>query len=429
MWRLAAVLAVAALAWSQGAASAPVGGPSVADDYQQDIDGLGVIARLQGHDITAKDALSERRWSHPFAGEPKSERAHQALLEMAMASVRQQAIASLVPALVTDCQSHATPADLAAFFPFWRAVVSKERDRLRAMGESDPLSSGVPLATLNRVSPATPGAEEAAKRSIRMWRLFSCAQTTYRSEAFTTLPKAFALPYGEGLFPIPVQGWTRLIRAPAMNALSPSGSLTRLFRAAEKEGMLSFPNSTDKAAFYRAFRTTANSDSCFNDVETATAYFATPPWRGTVFPPRAKPAATLREPFAGSPAFVVDVPTGWTACRDEPSVLYLSSDKGILALTIFEQGAPDRAVQSELAAAVLKGAGFPPSSRTEASSVAGASGTAFISSKAIGGRTLTVRVIIAPLDATHVASEVILPITGEDAAMTRLLTSVRLTKP
>ena len=434
MRRSLGILALAVLAWiacSQQAMSAPVSKPSALKDYQQDIDGLGVIARLQGEDITARESLSGFGPSFPVGGEPGSEHARRNLLEVAMTAVRSRASLALASALIKDCESQPTPEDLTAFFPFWRSVVATERDRLRAHGGSDPSIPGeVSLAALSRVGPATRGAEEVARRSIRMWRLNSCVQTAYRSDAFVAQPKAFASVYGGALLPVQDVGSKTSLRAPAMNALSPAGSLTRLFKAAEKAGMLSFPNRTDEIAFYRAYRTSSDLESCFNDVETATDYFETPPWRGSAFPPHARPSATLRAPFAGSPAFLVEVRAGWTACRDEPSVLYLESDNEVLALTM-PQAAADPVSLSNYAAAVLKGAGFPPFSHTEPAVVAGANGTAFVSSKIVAGQTVSIRVVVAPLDANHIGSETIIILgdagAKQQAMMDQVLNSVRLT--
>ena len=407
---LAAVLSMIALAWAseaQGAAAAPEAAPSVLAPYQQDIGGLGVIARLQGRDITAKDALAEfHPTSDSMLGQPGTDRARQALMEMAMAAVREDALEALVLVFSPDCSTKATPEDVTAYYRFWRALISQEQARSKSAGERETgVSWELSLEALAKVDQSTPGAEWVARWSVHQWRLYHCVQARYGSEVFTAAPKVFE----GGLRLDRPPGSGALLREPDSNALTPSGSIRRMFQEAEKAGLLSLPSPSDQEAFYRAYRPNSRFGRCFNDVETASAYFATPPWSSTGFPPRERPASTFRLPSASTPALLVDPPAGWTVCRYDPGGLFVaSSDESlILEFMIISDAPANRNDFDNFAANFISGVGFPPASQTEAAAIAGTSGTAYISSRSDSGETFTLRVVLARLDAAHVVSEAI----------------------
>ncbi len=219
-----------------------------------------------------------------------------------------------------------------------------------------------------------------------------------------------------------------------MNALTPSGSLFQLFREAEKAGLLSFPDEANRKAFFRPYRAGLPMSDCFNDVETAAAYFTTPPWRSTTFPPKARAGAALRYPASGSPAVLVDPPAGWDWCRNELGGLYLSSDDGpLFELSILTMDGPYQASMDKFIPAILRGAGFPAFSRSETATILGGAGTAYTSSKSFPGKTIELRIVAASLDPTHAIVESIVTPTdltpARRTALAKVLASVRRATP
>lgn len=426
---LAALAVIAVLA---GPTARALGAPKAGDDeptaaqYQHEIDELGVLATLQGHDIRAADVLPP---STPFPlmfGSPESEQARRNLLEFAMARVRRKAVVALAAALIPDCPTDPTPDDVTAFFPFWRAVFAKQTATIDDNGVSRPYPSA---AEINAIRPELAGAKEVADRFIRGWRLDQCIQQKYGGKAFRT----WRVERG-GLVPA-LLSTDKWIEAPDLNVLTPNESLEDLLLAARKAGLLSFPSEAYRSAFMRPYGATTSPSSCFNDVDAAVAYFRTPPWRGGVFPPVAKEQRVFRTSPMGSSGFEVSSAAGWQACILGSGVLTFERPdlKIVAAFAVFPDGKSDpQAIMNDLG--VVTGHwGFPPPKKLGTAAIAGVAGDMFSSELVSQGQRVVIETTIIRLDALSFGMQLVMkpspPTLGDIHALDQLLSTVKVLNP
>jgi hypothetical protein len=119
-------------------------------------------------------------------------------------------------------------------------------------------------------------------------------------------------------------------------------------------------------------------------------------------------AEVERLPAAGAPAFQVDVPTGWTTNRDGDGNLYViaGDHSAVLVLNMVTANDASSVTLDAFAATALSHANATPFSRKDATSLAGRSAVAYISTipnQSVG--TVQIRLVLARVDATHIAVE------------------------
>lgn len=141
-------------------------------------------------------------------------------------------------------------------------------------------------------------------------------------------------------------------------------------------------------------------------------------------------AGIERAPLTGAPAWVIDVPAGFTADRNERGALFVRSSmfSGILQLRVIPVPATEQPTLEDMAAAVFQGAQAAPVSRTVPFTVDGLSGKIFHSRTEQGGDGPSwLQVWIVRIDADHVG---LLGIRGADTltpAQTRTLEALART--
>jgi hypothetical protein len=114
-------------------------------------------------------------------------------------------------------------------------------------------------------------------------------------------------------------------------------------------------------------------------------------------------ADNYRVPQQGVPAIVVEVPAGWTGNYDQYGNLqFAATDHSFgVQFSMISGDEMASATPEAVAAAVFQAAGAPPYLRSEAASVAGYTGTAFIGILPVSGVNLDIRVVLAKVDSTH----------------------------
>jgi hypothetical protein len=143
-------------------------------------------------------------------------------------------------------------------------------------------------------------------------------------------------------------------------------------------------------------------------------------------------AETLRWPTTGQLAFTIELPQGW-AFSDGGSQALISANnhESSLGLFLINDGDRQNEPLSTLAAEILEASQSPPYSETAPGGVAGISGTIFISTAANpNGVDVVTRLMLARIDATHVAALIDMMVEGGDPAdrprMDALISGVRL---
>ena len=119
-------------------------------------------------------------------------------------------------------------------------------------------------------------------------------------------------------------------------------------------------------------------------------------------------AGVEHQPQSGTPAYEVDVPDGWQVSRDADGNMYLLANdhSGGLVLNIIGGIDTTSLNLDDLANQSLKVANAPPFTRSEAATIGGVNGMAYYSEIAqTGGGTVSVRLTLVKVDATHVASD------------------------
>jgi hypothetical protein len=116
-------------------------------------------------------------------------------------------------------------------------------------------------------------------------------------------------------------------------------------------------------------------------------------------------AETFRLPTTGVPALAVDATAGWQATYDKFGNLQLAAtDHGsAVELSVIDDPQVARLPAAEVAISVFRGLGAPPYNRSEADTIAGRAGMAFIGVLPSNGKLLKMRVVLVRLDATHFA--------------------------
>ena len=390
--RLSAIIA-AIVAMSCAAEPAPAPGELTAAQYQKGISDLGVLVRLQGHDITAAEVLPPSTPIPNMFGGPGSDRASQSLIVYAMAAARRKVIYALAAALIPECSTEPTADDIAAFYPFWRATYAKENGTIQQNGVSRPYPSA---DDLKAIGPDLPGAKEETDAFIRTWRLDHCVQQKYGGQAFRT-----TLVGRQALIPVGSNESDLWIEAPFSGVLTPVGALTDLYYAARKAGLLSFPSEAHRKAFADFFND--RPDDCFNDVDAAVAYFATPPWHGGVFPPVAKPQTLLRTSPKGEAGFEVSSSLGWQACIGPSGFVMFTNPalKTFVSLSVVRDNAEDNLSIARAYSAPLPSrfAGFPATQKLGTAALAGVAGDLFGSQMDVSGQQVVLETTIIRLDA------------------------------
>ncbi|HWE46040.1 MAG TPA: hypothetical protein VG407_08420 [Caulobacteraceae bacterium] len=117
-------------------------------------------------------------------------------------------------------------------------------------------------------------------------------------------------------------------------------------------------------------------------------------------------AGIEHQPQSGTPAYEVDVPADWIVNRDESGNLYLLAPdhSGGVVLNVVAVDTTSLSLD-DLAAQSMKVAGAPPASKQSADSIGGVGGTAYYSSIPEPDGAVSVKMVLAKLDAGHVASE------------------------
>ncbi len=391
-----------------------------------------MLARVQGKDIGAADVLPPSTPIPHFFGAPGTDQARRNLLELAMGVERGRAIDAIAAALIPDCPTDPTPADIAAYYPFWRAVFAREHGTIVRDGVERPYPSP---ADLNAIGPQLPGAQAAAARFIHVWRFYHCVQEKYGGQAFRKLRAEMSLG------PLWPQPDPLYLETPEPNFLTPIGSLSQLVSAGRKAGLLSFPSDAYQEAFTKGF-SGGRMDECFNDVGAADAYFATPPWQGGLFPPLDKEQTEFRTSSTRSVRFEVSAP-GWKACNLGGGILVFEhpSLKITALLVVLPGGMTDaqavfsRVFQSRFADVFLARAGVvvPPLSKLGRATLSGVAGDQFGSQVDAKNYHLSVEMIFIKLDADHVGAQLVIkpnPPSPRDAtALNQLLSTVRIVTP
>jgi hypothetical protein len=138
-------------------------------------------------------------------------------------------------------------------------------------------------------------------------------------------------------------------------------------------------------------------------------------------------AEVERLPAAGTPAFQVDVPAGWTTNRDGDGNLYViaGDHSAVLVLNMVAADDAGAVTLDAFAATALSRANATPFSRSEAATLAGRAATAYSSTilnPSVG--TVRIRLVLARLDATHIAVESELVQPNATAAQTQAVSGL-----
>ena len=135
-------------------------------------------------------------------------------------------------------------------------------------------------------------------------------------------------------------------------------------------------------------------------------------------------AAEIRFPKTGANAFLINMPTGWTAKADEYSGMQLLPDdrRSSVYLSVVRDAAFAGKPLLELALAIGKASSITQFPKQEPAAISGRKGTAFYGQmKNANGLPLDVKLVIIPLEADLWATETLLTSQGLDAAQTASL--------
>lgn len=144
-------------------------------------------------------------------------------------------------------------------------------------------------------------------------------------------------------------------------------------------------------------------------------------------------AMNVRAPVSGAPAFDVSVPAGWMWQMDPFGNLHLTRENrsAVVQLRIVD-GEDAKRTYPDLAAEILESAGATPFTGSAPSSIAGIAGESFDSTMVAGGMRIDLKIVLARLDAGHVATlAMVKPVGIADAdleAMNALLARVKLVR-
>lgn len=135
-------------------------------------------------------------------------------------------------------------------------------------------------------------------------------------------------------------------------------------------------------------------------------------------------AAEIRFPKTGANAFLINMPTGWTAKADEYNGMQLLPDdrRSSVYLSVLRDPAYAGKPLLELALAIGKASGITQFPKLEPAAISGRKGTAFYGQmKNDKGVPLDVKLVIIPLEADLWATETLLTSQGLNAAQTASL--------
>jgi hypothetical protein len=143
-------------------------------------------------------------------------------------------------------------------------------------------------------------------------------------------------------------------------------------------------------------------------------------------------ADAIRFPATGTPAYAFDLPSGWSATKDDYGNMRVAADdkESALLLSFIVDPSVATATAPEVAAKIIKAAGAAPYTRSEPGSIAGIPGETFITTMSNDkGVVIDMRLVLVKLDSSHYASLAILAARGisasSKAALDALVTQVR----
>ena len=203
---------------------------------------------------------------------------------------RDDRLRALAPKVIPDCAFAASPAEMAAFFVYWRGMIQQERASRRADGrpEDDPMPASqlpflrfipsVPLAEMASVSQSTPGAADRARDEIEMWHLYSCVAQRFQASRYFGHYGFTGAPWPGGVYAKygNEPDGRRAMMMPDMEILEPLDALGRFFRAAQASGALSFSSSREERYFF--FRYESSYFVNVTRSDKTDAWFGAPPW-------------------------------------------------------------------------------------------------------------------------------------------------------
>jgi hypothetical protein len=117
-------------------------------------------------------------------------------------------------------------------------------------------------------------------------------------------------------------------------------------------------------------------------------------------------AGVVRTPVSGEPAFEVNAPDGWPVTRDGDNSLQITAPDRSGWIVVSIRPAPDLPHMSldDLAAAAFSIAHALPFTRKEPTTLAGLPAEAYFTTAVADGGAAHLRLVVAKVDATHVAT-------------------------
>jgi hypothetical protein len=117
---------------------------------------------------------------------------------------RSYALPILAAKLMPDCEIEPTAEDVKAFYLYWRMTLRADIARMPELADRAAIAKReaqnsqmekvglrflpqTALPDMLKVSAETPGADPIARRLIRQWRLYHCAQERYRGDKFDSI--------------------------------------------------------------------------------------------------------------------------------------------------------------------------------------------------------------------------------------------------
>jgi hypothetical protein len=267
------------------------GAPALAapKDFSKEIAEVGQLARLDGRPVLASEFESPLNPMFDFIGVGNGRQGRALIMQRALNAFRAKALDTLAPKMLADCPVEAAPADIQAFYPYWRRQVALEQKRLADMDVEDmveppaspfkgmTLLPKVPLTELAQVSARTADAEPLAAEAVRRWKTYHCVQAAYGGDAFFTIAvdrDGMNWPVGPMLTGKAVGA--RLLRVPDTGNLEPVTALGRFFRDAEKRGLLTFDNPQYRTYFFERYESGAYDR--MKEPARAKTYLERAPW-------------------------------------------------------------------------------------------------------------------------------------------------------
>ncbi len=210
---------------------------------------------------------------------------------------RSYALPILAAKLMPDCQIEPTTEDMKAFYPYWRMTLRADIARMPALADRAAIAKRdaqnsqmekvglrflpqTALPDMLEVSAATPGADPIARRLIRQWRLYHCAQERYGGDKFDSI---WIDPDGMGWRPDrpaycleTVEDGSHGIPTPCMQSAEPISALGGLFHEAKNKGLMRLNGAEPDRYFFDRYD--GEYFANVKEPEKVKAWFASPPW-------------------------------------------------------------------------------------------------------------------------------------------------------